>query len=137
MFSLFKNIFQGRSYTWSKVRKEHLKRNPECAACGRKDDLEVHHIVPYHVDPNRELDPSNLITLCGKYCHFVFGHFMDWKSWNENVIRDCTLHRLGKSNRPYKEEIFGEPPKERSNAILTFIFSYFTWPFKIRSRRHD
>lgn len=103
MFSLFKNFFQGRSYNWTKVRKEHLKRNPECAACGRKDDLEVHHIVPYHVAPNRELDPDNLITLCGKHCHFVFGHLMDWKSWNKDVCRDVVKYRHQVHNRPYKK----------------------------------
>lgn len=103
MFSLFKNFFQGRSYDWTKVRKEHLKRNPECAACGRKDDLEVHHIVPYHVAPNRELDPDNLITLCGKHCHFVFGHLMDWKSWNKDVCRDVVKYRHQLNSRPYKK----------------------------------
>lgn len=130
--------FYGRSPNWRKVRAEHIKQNPTCFACGRKDNLEVHHIIPYHLDPAKELDPSNLITLCGKYCHFVFGHLMDWKSWNQNVVRDCTLYNISKTNRPYKEEIFGEQPKELSNAILTFIFSYFTWPFIwICLRRND
>ena len=133
MFSFIDKLY-GRSSQWRKVRTEHLESNPTCAACGRKDDLDVHHIVPYHVDPNRELDPTNLITLCGKRCHFVFGHLMDWKSWNENVVRDSTLYLLAKTNRHYRE-VFGTPPKEWSNAIFNFILHYLTWPFMPDNKR--
>ena len=132
----FLDKIYGRSPKWRKVRAEHIEKNPTCAACGRKDGLEVHHIVPYHIDPDKELDPDNLITLCGKYCHFIFGHLMDWKSWNENVVRDSTLYLLAKRKRPYKEA-FGTPPKERSNAIFNFIFDYFTWPFIPRDERDE
>ena len=125
----------GRSPKWRSVRNKHVEDNPTCAACGRRDGLEVHHIVPYHVDPSRELDPTNLITLCGKRCHFVFGHLMDWKSWNENVVRDSTLYLLAKTNRPYRE-VFGTPPKEWSNEILNFITNYITW-FFIPSNKRD
>jgi len=135
MFSFIDKIY-GRSPKWRSVRNEHIKNNPTCAACGRKDGLEVHHIVPYHVDPSKELDPTNLITLCGKYCHFVFGHLMDWKSWNENVVRDSTLYLLAKTNKPYRE-VFGTPPKEWSNALFNFIFSYLTWPFIPSDKRDE
>jgi 5-methylcytosine-specific restriction enzyme A len=102
LFKKFEGYFQGRSYSWTKIRKEHLRKYPECAACGRKDTLEVHHIVPYHVDPKKELDPNNLITLCGKHCHFVFGHLMDWKSWNKDVCRDVVKYRHQHESRPRK-----------------------------------
>jgi len=45
-----------------------------------------------HLNPDRELDPSNLITLCSDPCHIVFGHFMDYKSWNINVVEDCSVY---------------------------------------------
>ena len=135
MFSFIDRMY-GRSPKWRSVRNQHVEDNPTCAACGRKTDLQVHHIVPYHVDPSRELDPTNLITLCGKHCHFVFGHLMDWKSWNENVVRDSTLYLLAKTNRPYRE-VFGTPPKEWSNALYNFIFDYFTWPFIPRNQRDE
>ena len=135
MFGFIDKLY-GRSSQWRKVRAEHIANNPCCAACGRKDGLEVHHIVPYHVDPSRELDPTNLITLCGKYCHFVFGHFMDWKSWNENVARDCTLYHLAKKDRPHRD-VFGAAPKERYNAIFNLIFSYLFFPFKRHFSRDD
>ena len=133
MFGLFDKVY-GRSPKWRKVRAEHIKNHPECAACGRKDGLEVHHIVPYHINPDLELEPSNLITLCGKYCHFIFGHYMDWKSWNENVVRDSTLYYACKIQRPYKEPEFGSQQKGCCYAILNIINGYLFWPFNIFSR---
>ena len=58
-----------RSPKWSSVRKEHLLNEPNCRACNRKKDLEVHHIVPYHINPEDELNPSNLMQL------LIFLHF--------------------------------------------------------------
>lgn len=133
MFGLFDKMY-GRSPKWRKVRAEHIKNHPECAACGRKDGLEVHHIVPYHINPDLELEPSNLITLCGKYCHFIFGHYMDWKSWNENVVRDSTLYYACKIQRPYKEPEFGSQQKGCCYAILNIISGYLFWPFSVFSR---
>ena len=130
MFGLFDKMY-GRSPKWRSVRAEHIKNNPYCAACGRKDGLEVHHIVPYHINPDLELEPSNLITLCGKYCHFIFGHFMDWKSWNENVVRDSTLYYAGKIQRPYKEPEFGSQEKRCSNAIIDIITGVYNWFIKL------
>ena len=133
MFGLFDRMY-GRSPKWRSVRAEHIKNHPECAACGRKDGLEVHHIVPYHINPDLELEPSNLITLCGKYCHFIFGHFMDWKSWNENVVRDSTLYYACKIQRPYKESGFGSQQKGYSNAFISTIISICNWPFRFLCR---
>jgi 5-methylcytosine-specific restriction protein A len=114
-----------RSPSWNKTRKEHLANFPECAACGRKDDLEVHHIVPYHVDSSRELDPNNLITLCDKYCHFIFGHLMDWKSWNVNVLEDSNTYRLAKQSRP-KSIHYGQSYEKFSIFIvIRSIFNSF------------
>jgi 5-methylcytosine-specific restriction enzyme A len=104
LFRKFEGYFQGRSYSWTKIRKEHLRKNNECFVCRRQMDLDVHHIVPVHVDPSRELDPSNLVTLCGKYCHFIFGHLMDWKSWNENIVKDAIMFREKIQARPKKGE---------------------------------
>lgn len=127
MFGLFGTLY-GRSSKWKYVRSEHIKNYPECAACGRKTGLDVHHIKPYHINPELELDPNNLITLCDKYCHFVFGHLMDWKSWNENVREDCDEFLQKKMNRP-NSDIFGSQHKGYKNAILNFVCNYMFWPF--------
>ena len=111
--------FYGRSPSWRKVRAEHIKQNPTCAACGRKEGLEVHHVIPYHIDSTKELDPDNLITLCGKYCHFVFGHFMYWKSWNENVREDAAKYLQDKTNRPVVHRFGNDGSKQ--HPILEYI----------------
>lgn len=94
--------FAVRSPKWINIRKQHLKDNPYCSCCGRTTNLEVHHKEPVHINPEGELDPSNLITLCDKYCHFAIGHLMDYKSWNKNVEDDCQVYLNKVKNRPYK-----------------------------------
>jgi hypothetical protein len=107
MIRFLQRLFFGfgteRSPEWSKVRSEHIKKQPYCQACGRKTNLEVHHIVPVHLDRTKELDPNNLITLCGKYCHLAIGHLMDTYSWNINVIEDAKIFLNKVKNRPYKK----------------------------------
>lgn len=101
MFWRTKTRFAVRSPKWSKVRKEHLKNNPRCRGCNSQSDLEVHHIEPVHINPEKELDPSNLITLCGRHCHITIGHLMDYKSWNINVVNDAAVYLNKIRNRPY------------------------------------
>lgn len=104
MFNLFnfKQIrYAARSPSWNKIRKKFLLENNKCAACGRSKDLEVHHIVPVHINPDLELDLDNLITLCANSCHILFGHLMDFKSYNPNVITDCDILSKKIKTRPY------------------------------------
>lgn len=82
-----------RAGAWPRVRREHLEREPACAACGRSHDLEVHHIQPYHKRPELELDAGNLVTLCADPCHFVFGHLLNWKKSNPHVRDDAARYR--------------------------------------------
>ena len=96
--------YAARSSKWPALRREHLKKQPCCQACGSDRKPEVHHIVPVHLDPSRELDPSNLITLCDKWCHFVFGHLLDYRSWNKDVVRDARHYLEKRRTRPYKSK---------------------------------
>jgi 5-methylcytosine-specific restriction enzyme A len=80
-----------RSPQWGKVRDMVLE-DATCAACGTGNGLEVHHIEPFHVRPDLELEPSNLIPLC-KHCHFVFGHLGCWRCHNPLVSMDASKHR--------------------------------------------
>lgn len=111
-----------RSPHWPKVRKNHLVQYPSCAACGSKKDLEVHHIEPFNVNPDRELDSSNLITLCSRYCHFSIGHLMDYNSWNINVIEDARVYLDKVTNRPYRVR---STNYEGSSNLYYHIFSWF------------
>jgi 5-methylcytosine-specific restriction endonuclease McrA len=94
--------YANRSSSWSKIRKQHIENHPCCAACGRTSKLEVHHIEPVHLSPEKELDLDNLITLCDSPCHIVFGHLMNYKSWNPNVVIDCANYLKKINNRPNK-----------------------------------
>ena len=71
-------------------------------ACGSCKKPEVHHIVPVHLAPQLELDPENLITLCDKYCHFIFGHLMNYKSWNVDVLEDSKAYLQKIKDKRYK-----------------------------------
>lgn len=92
-----------RSSEWPRVRAAHLKKQPVCQACGGTTNLEVHHKQPFHLFPTLELDDTNLITLCeltGHDCHFVFGHFHDWKNWNPAVEADVTQYNAQRLTSP-------------------------------------
>lgn len=93
----------GRSGEWQTVRKEYLVYRPSCEACGSKKALNVHHVIPYHLDPSKELDKNNLITLCHT-CHLVFGHLMNFKSWNVEVRKDAEWYRNKIIHRPKEEK---------------------------------
>lgn len=80
-----------RSGHWEAVRNHHLKEHPTCAACGSRTNLQVHHIKPYHLFNELELEPTNLITLCmtpGMLCHLRVGHGGNWKSYAPDVVEE-------------------------------------------------
>lgn len=84
-----------RSGHWQTVRKHHIEAHNTCAACGCKEHLQVHHVEPFHINPEKELDPTNLITLCmvdtpNRRCHFVLGHHNNWKNSNPTVRAEAS-----------------------------------------------
>jgi len=91
-----------RSSRWPALRAAHLKDNPRCICCGSKTNLEVHHILPFHLYPDQELAGGNLVTLCeaGGNCHFLIGHLKDWKSYNLDVRKDAEVLRKKIQSRP-------------------------------------
>lgn len=97
----FREKFKGRSPEWRKVRKLHLKDNPRCVVCYTKKNLQVHHIEPFHLRPDLELNLTNLVTLCGDH-HLLFGHLDYWKSWNPAVLEDCEQMAYKIETRPVK-----------------------------------
>ena len=92
-----------RSSHWPKVRKDYLAEHATCAGCGTDQLLEVHHVLPFHLYPERELDPTNLITLCQTpemHCHFRLGHLANWRSYNKNVREDAAQQLKRIKERP-------------------------------------
>jgi 5-methylcytosine-specific restriction endonuclease McrA len=107
-----------RSSEWPRVEKEHLRREPACAACGyRGKGLKVHHIKPFHLHPNLELDPNNLITLCEikkNDHHLLIGHLDDWESYNPNVREDVKRYHKKtadqiRENKDWQKEVARRP----------------------------
>jgi hypothetical protein len=88
-----------RSSLWRKIRNQHINIHPNCAVCGKTHNLQVHHIVPFSQDPDLELSPYNLITLCRKH-HLLFGHLGWWSSWNDTVVYDSRRMFLKIKRRP-------------------------------------
>ena len=78
-----------RSPQWPAFLKRFLA-GKACAVCGRRDEpLTGHHIVPFHVDPARELDASNVLPVCDdsptRRCHLLVCHLGDWRLWNRQA----------------------------------------------------
>jgi len=92
-----------RSPLWSSVRKQHLKRFPMCAVCGKKGSLlrpiSVHHLIPFHMDKSQELREENLLSVCKDH-HFFVCHLMSWRSWNKDAVVDCQIWNEKLKNRP-------------------------------------
>ena len=68
----------------------YKKAHPYCEWCGRPN-VEVHHIAPVHIAPERADDPTNFICLNRKpACHHVVGHMGNWQTGhNPNVRETC------------------------------------------------
>lgn len=79
-----------RSSKWASVRKAAIQLNPKCACCGSTNFLQVHHMQPFHLKPELELTPKNLIVLCmGKNeCHLLIGHGNNFKKYNPYIGAD-------------------------------------------------
>lgn len=58
-----------RGNNWNIQRKKALDRDKYfCQRCNRKDNLDVHHIIPYRKTQDNSLE--NLLTLC-RSCHLI------------------------------------------------------------------
>ena len=97
-----------RSPKWTEVRKQHLEKNPECAICGSIKKVEVHHVKPFHLYPELELEPSNLVSLCESkefsslICHLDFGHLGNYQ--DENAYIFDTIVTMKEIFRKRKEQ---------------------------------
>lgn len=87
-------MLANRSGAWRAVELAHVQANPTCIACGSRKFLQVHHRLPFHLFPERELDSRNLRTLCmqpGHLCHFIVGHRFNWRGYSIHVDEDAAL----------------------------------------------
>lgn len=89
-----------RSPEWPKTEREFKAAgNDSCIVCETKEDIEIHHVLVFHLNPADELNWKNLRTLCREH-HFEFGHLRSWKSWNVNVVEDSATWNKKILTRP-------------------------------------
>ena len=94
---------EGRSPHWPALEHQHLQQFPECQVCGTREHCEVHHVKPFHLFPELELSPDNLLTLCRVH-HFWHGHYGDWAAWAPHVVVKAASLRAEIRHRPYTRE---------------------------------
>ncbi len=88
-----KHVYKDIKDKWEQFEKQYWLKHPNekyCHACGTTRKIELHHIIPRHIDPSKIFDENNLIPLC-RCCHFRIGHLRDWDSYNPNVIEDTKI----------------------------------------------
>ena len=78
-----------RSPQWRTVRNAHITTHPNCIVCGVRG-TQVHHLVPFHRDPSKELDPTNLRTVCDR-CHICVAHLGNFKNENPDLDRHAEM----------------------------------------------
>lgn len=111
-----------RDARWNSVRKEHIRTHSFCIACGNTSNLEAHHIKPFSQNPELELDPNNLVTLCtcsvrGKMnCHLMMGHNGSMQEHNPNVVHD-SIQMLKRVNRDFYSSLVEKFRVQAGNSI--------------------
>ena len=82
---------------WIEFERKYWKEHPDekyCHVCGEKKNVELHHIIPRHIAPDKIFDENNLIPLC-RACHFRFGHLCNWDNYNPHIVEDAKMiHEL-------------------------------------------
>lgn len=112
-----------RSAKWPGIRRLWLKQNPSCVACGGRDGVEAHHVVPFHLEPDRELDLTNLISLCEKgpgstNCHCLVGHCGDWRAYNPMAREDALRLRSILDQKQYvRVEVIEGPLLDQTRVL--------------------
>lgn len=83
-----------RSGKWARLERIHLAQHPECEVCGTKEEVVGHHVLPFHLFPQYELDPDNIWSLCNsRFHHITFGHLMLFAAYNPKVREDTAYIR--------------------------------------------
>ena len=75
-------LFAGDAGDYSRQWKITLT---PCAWCDATRNIEVHHIYPQHLWPERATDTNNMICLCRR-CHFVLAHRCNFTNAVTNLV---------------------------------------------------
>lgn len=75
----------------NKFRRQ--RENSYCSYCGKRSDIQIHHIIPVSIDDTLADVPENFIALCGK-CHFSIAHANNYKSFVPNIQEICNIRQV-------------------------------------------
>jgi hypothetical protein len=125
-----------RSPQWPAFRKRTLKKKRTCIACGKTASqllaawtMQLHHIIPFHLDPTKELDEDNVEPLCGNpRCHLGDGHLGNFKKWNPFVREMCALRRKLKDLAP--KTLVYDP-----GEFITLATQVASWAASLQEKR--
>jgi len=71
-------------YQITKAKRIYREANPRCALTGVKANVQVHHMIPVHIDRRLAACQTNLITLSAS-THFWAAHLSNYKHYNANL----------------------------------------------------
>ena len=83
-------VITGRSPRWPAFVHQLLRERPLCEGCGRRSET-GHHVIPFHVRPDLELDPGNVVPVCPP-CPFVVCHGGNWQLYIPTARADLAAH---------------------------------------------
>lgn len=85
-------------YKITKAKRNYVQIHSECAICGSQKNIEIHHVIPVHIDLSLSCNFDNFISLCdinNSSCHRWIGHFGDFRNkWNLNIRQYAISSRL-------------------------------------------
>ena len=96
-----KEVYENIKDKWEEFERNYWKKHPNeryCHICGETHNIELHHIIPRHIDPSKIFDEDNLIPLC-RACHLRFGHLGNFEKYYDPDIKEFakkTLNRIKK-----------------------------------------
>jgi len=108
-----------RGNDWVIQRRKALERDKfTCKRCGIKNDLIVHHIVPYKISKDNSLE--NLITLCRK-CHIIHERRYSKMVDEENSI---IVTNVPKSTIEEFKKLLEEEFEGNSGMLLKWLMDF-------------
>lgn len=94
LFDYGRTFGAARSPQWRYVEEAFVREHPLCDYGNHKptllNPLNVHHVDMFSKNPERELDPTNLQSVC-RFHHFYHSHFGNWKDSNPHTREDASL----------------------------------------------
>ena len=106
-----------RSSRWPALERRTKKSVGACEACGSKKGLQLHHVQPYHLRPDLELEPSNLMVFCmavlGWECHLYLAHAGSFRGYNASIRVDAIDFRTASTRQ--RNQILARAKKARAS----------------------